>query len=182
MKRDLLIAALVAIGIFASSCSSTVRFAENASPKDYEPRSIEKVSPKKETTAKRDDLPKSEIQKKIVKNADTWLGTPYAWGGNTKSGVDCSGFVKQVYSTVGYDLPRTAATQYEYSEKISTSELKCGDLVFFKKNDKISHVGIYIGGNEIIHSASGKGVVRQSFSDTYLQSIYYAAGRVLSKR
>jgi cell wall-associated NlpC family hydrolase len=109
----------------------------------------------------------NKYSSKIVSIAKKWIGVPYLYGGNTKAGVDCSGFVKNVYQEVGIDLPRTSAQQYE--ELKPTNSPVIGDLVFFKKRNKINHVGIFIGDGKMIHSASGKGVIIQSILGTSLE-------------
>lgn len=104
---------------------------------------------------------------KIVSIAEQWLGSPYLYGGNTKMGVDCSGFVKCVYKEIGINLPRTSAQQY--AQLKPTNSPTIGDLVFFKKGNKINHVGIFIGNGKMIHSSSGKGVIIQTILGTSLE-------------
>ena len=103
----------------------------------------------------------------IIRIAEKWLGTPYLYGGNTKAGVDCSGFVRNVYLEIGIDLPRTSAQQFEFL--IPTKVPVVGDLVFFKKGNIINHVGIFIGDGKIIHSSSKKGVIIESILGTSLE-------------
>ena len=96
--------------------------------------------------------------------ATRFEGTPYEWGGNSlSSGIDCSGFVKQVMAgAIGKDLPRTAAEQSLVGLKLTRLEqLLPGDRLYFKqKSDtKITHTGIYLGNGFFIHSSHGKGKV-----------------------
>jgi len=105
---------------------------------------------------------------KIKNIAEKWLGTPYLYGGNTKAGVDCSGFVKNVYKEVGIDLPRTSAEQFKFLKH--TNSPVVGDLVFFKKKNTINHVGIFIGDGKMIHSSSGKGVIIQTILGSSLEN------------
>jgi cell wall-associated NlpC family hydrolase len=92
----------------------------------------------------------------FVKTAQRYAGTPYVWGGESRTGFDCSGFIIRVMRDLGYKaLPHSAAEQFNYGAAIARGVLKPGDLVFFKNTYKrgISHVGIYLGRNRFIHAA-----------------------------
>ena len=84
----------------------------------------------------------------IVNAAKYYIGTPYVWGGESASegGMDCSGFVYNALKDAGYDVGRTTAQGYRsYGSTVSKSNMQPGDLVFFGKNGKATHIGIYIG-------------------------------------
>ncbi|MGV3614907.1 MAG: C40 family peptidase [Fimbriimonas sp.] len=87
-------------------------------------------------------------------------GTPYVWGGNDpQRGIDCSGFVKKMYGTIGVNLPRTAAEQAMVGTPIyKLEDLRKGDRLYFwdKKRGKIGHTGIYLGDGNFVHSSSGR--------------------------
>jgi len=85
--------------------------------------------------------------------AAQYLNTPYLWGGRSPFGIDCSGFVQNVFRISGYKLPRDAYQQATIGEAVES--IMPGDLAFFAKDAKIDHVGICLGEGEIIH-ASGK--------------------------
>jgi hypothetical protein len=91
----------------------------------------------------------------IINTAKRFLNTPYLWGGRTFMGIDCSGFTQLVYKISGFSLPRDAYLQAQAGTNISSVEkASAGDLLFFKNNEeKIVHVGIYMGKNQIIHSS-----------------------------
>lgn len=92
----------------------------------------------------------------IVPTAQIFLNTPYLWGGKNILGIDCSGLTQVVFSLCGYNLLRDASMQNCQGITInSLNEAEAGDLLFFDKKGKITHVGIYLGENRIIH-ASGK--------------------------
>ncbi|BBG05592.1 MULTISPECIES: C40 family peptidase [Pseudonocardia] len=85
------------------------------------------------------------------------VGKPYRWGATGPSAFDCSGLVSYAFSAAGKDVPRTSRAQASAGTSVSRSDLQPGDLVFFYS--PVSHVGIYIGGGQIVHaSTSGKPV------------------------
>lgn len=94
----------------------------------------------------------------IVSAAKSYIGTPYVWGGESMSegGMDCSGFVYNALKDAGYKVGRESAQGYRsYGTKVSKSDMQPGDLVFYGKNGKATHIGIYAGNGQIIHSAGG---------------------------
>lgn len=98
----------------------------------------------------------TSCKENIVQTAMLFLNTPYLWGGKNIFGIDCSGLVQIVYSLNGFTLPRDASIQATEGKTIDSIEnAQKGDLIFFEKNKKIIHVGIYLSENKIIH-ASGK--------------------------
>ncbi len=122
----------------------------------------------------------SYISKELIKEAEKYIGTPYCYGGSTSKCFDCSGFVNLVFNQFGIILPRTASDLYDFAKKVSLSEAKEGDLVFFRDKNKINHVGIYITRGEFIHSSSSKGVTKNSLSENYYSTRFIGAGRVIS--
>jgi cell wall-associated NlpC family hydrolase len=98
-----------------------------------------------------------------------YLGVPYVWGGASPDGFDCSGLVMYVYAQIGIALPHFAAAQYGMGTPVARSDLQPGDLVFF---DGLNHVGIYIGGGQLVHAPQTGDVVKISslsdFGDSYV--------------
>lgn len=117
----------------------------------------------------------------IVVYAKNYIGVPYQYGGVTPSGFDCSGFVKYVMAHFSYTLPHSSSDQYLYGTRVEKSNLIMGDLVFFKYSGstRISHVGIYVGDGNFIHSPIvGQSVKIDSLSTGYFANCYYGATRV----
>jgi len=94
----------------------------------------------------------------IVRTALRFHGIPYLWGGNSSRGFDCSGYTQTVYVANGYQLPRDANMQVELGTDVaydsSFSNVIPGDLLFFGENDRITHVGISLGGAQFIHAST----------------------------
>jgi cell wall-associated NlpC family hydrolase len=112
----------------------------------------------------------------VVGIAMQYLGVPYVWGGASPSGFDCSGFIMYVYAQVGVSLPHHAASQYGIGSPVSRSELAPGDLVFF---NGLGHAGIYIGGDQFIHSPHSGDVVKiSSLSQDWYARTWVGASRV----
>ena len=118
--------------------------------------------------------------KRFIREIAEWLGTPYHFGGCSKKGTDCSGFVYTVYKNIyNISLYRQAEDMVKNTKPVEKINLKISDLIFFKTSgDKISHVGIYIENNKFAHSSSSKGVMISDLNEPYFIEHYYCAGRV----
>lgn len=122
----------------------------------------------------------SASESTLDSTVDELVGTPYRDAGTTTRGFDCSGFTSYVFNKFGIDLPHSSAAQNKEGYWIDKSDLRKGDLVFFDTGGKgISHVGIYLGNGEFIHSASNEGIVKNKLSESYYAKRYVSARRVL---
>lgn len=108
--------------------------------------------------------------------AGQYMGVPYLWGGLSSKGMDCSGLVRMAYMAQGRILPRDAWQQALEGKEVSPDSLKPGDLIFFG-NKRITHVGIYAGGGEYVHSSQ---LVRRNSLDP--SSPLYLPLKVLARR
>ena len=114
----------------------------------------------------------------LLKVLDEWMGTRYHLGGTSKNGIDCSALTQTLFASLyGITLPRTAREQYDFSHRISRTELKEGDLVFFNTIGGVSHVGMYLQNNKFIH-ASTNGVTISDLYDEYWMKKFIGVGRV----
>jgi hypothetical protein len=120
----------------------------------------------------------------VESNARQYIGVPYQYGGESPNGFDCSGFIMYVFNKVGIDLPRTTGSQYGTGKKVSKSDLRTGDLVFFNTSGSgVSHSGIYIGSGKFIHSSSSKGITITSLDSPYYWGPrYIGAKRVIKEK
>jgi murein DD-endopeptidase / murein LD-carboxypeptidase len=129
-------------------------------------------------------LPSKEIKNiSLFKFVEEWNGIPYKYGGRTKSGVDCSNFTSLLYDSVfNIGISGSSASIFQQCKKhVEKSELKEGDLVFFKiKQDRVSHVGVYLENNKFIHATIQKGVMINDLDEAYYKKYYFKAGRFIN--
>jgi hypothetical protein len=118
---------------------------------------------------------------KVVAKAKEYIGVPYVWNGESPAGFDCSGFTTYVYGQFGINIPSYTVSQLQYGSYVSYSNLQPGDLVFFDNTydgPNPTHVGIYVGNNEMIH-AGDNGVAITNITSSYWQQRYSTARRLL---
>jgi cell wall-associated NlpC family hydrolase len=109
-----------------------------------------------------------------------YLGTPYKYGGDSRNGMDCSGFVSTIFfECFNIELPHNTFQIYQDCQEIPEQELKLGDLVFFRNHRKIDHVGIYLVKDYFVHASVSHGVIVSQLSEKYYRSRYCAAGRII---
>lgn len=160
-----------------------------------EPEIIHEKIDTQSTDAPNEEAPVEEISKPsedeaqedpgnaVARQAMRYRGSDYVFGGKSKDkGFDCSGFVLRIFNDLKLrQLPHTSSAIYQHGRNVRLSELRAGDLVFFRNTYKrgISHVGIYVGRNKFIHASnSRKGVIITPLSDTYYQLRYAGARRL----
>jgi len=171
MSRKLLMI-IASIGIFTMSCAPLRPLAPDAYPST-------KTASNKKWQDSQNITGISEWDEVLV----PWLGTPYKYGGNTKRGTDCSGFVSSVYmEKEKMSVPRTTKDGFKMGKSIDKSSLVVGDLVFFSKQGdvkNVNHVGIYVGEGNFMHASTSLGVTITPLEDNHWKTLYLGARRYL---
>ncbi len=109
-----------------------------------------------------------------------WMGTRYRYSGSNKKGIDCSGFTKNIYKEIYCkELQGGSTDLYAISTPIEKSNLKEGDMVFFKiKKGRISHVGVYLRNNKFVHASVKGGVMINDLDEAYYKKYFFKGGRL----
>ena len=106
------------------------------------------------------------------------VGVPYQYGGSNTQGFDCSGLVHYAYANAGKSIPRTTAEQWRRLAPVSANNMQVGDLLFFRIDGKVSHVGIYLGNRRFVHAPStGRDVTTASLDADYYRRAFVRAAR-----
>lgn len=153
----------------------------------YESSEIEEEVQEKNSTIKeavQEEVPEIKVVEKekqnygeIIQVAQSFIGTPYVWGGESPSGFDCSGFLQYVYQTKDITIPRTVNDIWNFANPVETASV--GDLLFFETYQPgPSHAGIYLGDGKFIHAGSSSGVTVSELKTDYWQQRYLGAKRI----
>lgn len=128
----------------------------------------------------------SEPFKTVIQTARSYTGTPYRYGGTSRSGMDCSALVYHSYYSVGISMPRISADQSKMGKSIRTNEIKPGDVLFFatgRRKKQVTHSGIVTetsrGDVRFIHSSTSLGVSEDYLSNNYWSKAFLFARRIL---
>lgn len=133
-----------------------------------------------------EEYSESALSHYIIREAKTFEGTPYKFGGVTSKGMDCSGLIYTAFKSQDIYLPRISSDMATQGEKVNLKNVLPGDLVFFKTNRRrniINHVGIVVEGQgnqvKFIHSSTSRGVIISSIEETYWHRAFIEARRIL---
>lgn len=168
----------ISTALLSSKKTETSRNLETPRKK-AESTTTKNTSTKKETTTQTTTTQTSGKGATVVSTARNYIGSKYVYGATGPSSFDCSGFTQYVFKLHGVSLNRTAAAQYSNGVAVDRSNLQPGDLVMFGKSG-INHVGIYIGGGQIVHAANpSRGVTIDTITSGYYNNNYVGARRVM---
>ena len=120
----------------------------------------------------------SPVVKKLYLHYNEWRGVRYREGGQSKNGVDCSGFVQLAYKEkLNKNIARSTERMSSSGKSVEMKNLRPGDVVFFKTGWKKRHVGIYVSKGEFIHASSSRGVMKSKLSNPYWSDAYWMSRR-----
>ncbi len=160
---------VVIFGVLLSACGSSPTISADHRGGDYR--------------ASAPSRPVSDPQPAVADRAATiavqQVGVPYRYGGQAPTGFDCSGLVHYAYLHAGKPVPRTTTQLWQYTDSVSRSDLRRGDLVFFAIDGKMQHVGMYIGNEQFVHApSSGKRVQVASLDWEFYSDALLRGGRL----
>ncbi len=122
---------------------------------EFHPNEVDAPSPSTPGVqlAEADDIGSSVAELLVVPTADAMVGTRYRLGGDSETDIDCSALVQMAYREAGVELPRTTGDLVKLGEKVDRSDLRPGDLLFYRWSKRRLHVAVYAGNGEIVHAS-----------------------------
>lgn len=121
----------------------------------------------------------SRVKQALLNQYKEWKGVRYRLGGQSKHGIDCSGFIQNTFrNKFNITLPRDTSKQAHIGKYIKKRHLRMGDLVFFKTGRRVRHVGVYLDKHTFLHASTRKGVIISNINDVYWSKHYWKAQRI----
>ncbi|MCI0518514.1 MAG: C40 family peptidase [Woeseiaceae bacterium] len=163
--RDLIRHTILLAGLlFAAACSTPGPVATGHAPS---------------TASRATQKPADTHGGRVAEIAMSQVGVPYRYGGASTNGFDCSGLVHYSYAKAGKAVPRTTAGLWQSARPVSYAELQTGDVLFFRIEGKMSHVGVYVGAGRFVHApASGRQVSVESLDSDFYSLAFIRGGRL----
>lgn len=170
--------AVLALLVATPACAPVGRLAQAPAVPDSAAQAVQTPPASAPTATSSEAAPTESLLRAEV---ERWRGTPHVYGGESRDGLDCSAFVRNVYDTVfGVSLPRTTSEQAEAGRPVENG-LQAGDLVFFRPAAKTRHVGIYLSRGEFAHVSSSDGVTVSRIAEPYWRDAYWTSRRILDE-
>jgi cell wall-associated NlpC family hydrolase len=178
---------LVLLQLILTGCSSTsssMRYSSSGVTKDEMTAHEDEEDFGESKTGIETPVVKSvpkDARTRLQREIDRYMGVRYRYGGSDESGFDCSGYTSRIYNdALSVKLPRSSGDQSKVGASISNSDLRFGDLVFFRINrGRISHVGVYLSDGNFAHASIKRGIVVNNLSEAYYKKYYATAKRIV---
>ena len=130
-----------------------------------------------------DQLDNIILEDALLKAFDDWEGTRYSFGGDSANGIDCSALTRRIYRSVfSFELPRVSTDQIKEGTIVNRNDLKPGDILYFRPENRVNHTAVYIGNSLFINASSSKGVILSSLDSTYWGKYFIYGVRVEKAR
>ena len=130
-----------------------------------------------------DQLDNIILEDALLKAFDDWEGTRYSFGGDSANGIDCSALTRRIYRSVfSFELPRISTDQIKEGTIVNRNDLKPGDILYFRPENRVNHTAVYIGNSLFINASSSKGVILSSLDSTYWGKYFIYGVRVEKAR
>jgi hypothetical protein len=162
--------------LFFIGCSPSIRYVRSSSSSTVTSRGKYFVPPDWDYR-KNYKVPETRLHEVV----SGWLGTPYRYGGSSRKGIDCSGFVCRVFEQISHaKLPHSTRKLRKMSRVVSAREARAGDLVFFRGGllRSVNHVGIYLLDNRFVHASTKNGVMFNTLNDNYYKERFVEIRRI----
>ena len=175
---------LILISLTIASCSTKKHISKQNTNTAIQTKTTRKIDiQNKENQKKLKYKPKKHsrtgIKHKLETHYNKYKAVPYKYGGTSKKGFDCSGFVQFTYKSIfNIALPRTTEYMLKEGTAVKKNKLRIGDLVLFRTSKRYRHVGIFMGDNLFMHVSTKKGVMKSNLNNPYWLKCYLTSRRV----
>ena len=130
-----------------------------------------------------DSASETSLRSALLRHFDRWEGAPYRFGGNSRYGIDCSGFVHITFrDALDIEVPRSTELLTRTGYRVSSRHMTAGDIIIFRTSRTNLHAGIYVGNGQFIHASKSKGVILSDLSNPYWANAYEKSLRVIDRR